>query len=284
MAFQDVPLVEDIARNHLSRVGRLESKHTKILIGEYRKLRNSLRDRLDYFPEDSFTAQKIRGILIQVEAVLAEMESSLLNFMLGSSDETAMLAIQDLVNEARKYEKHFRGAVQPIDLDVGLIAANTRNYLYNKYEASLRAYSAGLRSQIAAGLTQAALEKAPYSRVIHMLGRFFMQEEWKLHRIVRTEIHSIYNMAKQNAMFQLKEKFIPDLKKALFHPMDDRTGEDSKQADRMNLIVDIEKPFSYTYIRYRKDGSRVEEERVFMTPPDRPNDRSIMIPYRDEWK
>jgi hypothetical protein len=72
----------------------------------------------------------------------------------------------------------------------------------------------------------------------------------------------------------VKDKYIPGLKKALIHPMDARTADDSKMLSKINPIVDINEPFRYTYGKH---------ERVFMYPPDRPNDRAILVPYKKEW-
>ena len=77
---------------------------------------------------------------------------------------------------------------------------------------------------------------------------------------------------------------LADLKKTLFHPMDSRTASDSKQADRLDLVVDVDKPFQYTFKRRLADGTIRKEKRVFMTPPDRPNDRSVMVPYKKDWE
>ena len=70
------------------------------------------------------------------------------------------------------------------------------------------------------------------------------------------------------------EGTIPDLKKTLYHPMDKRTGEDSKWLNKNNLIIPVDEPFKYTW------NGQVRE---YMAPPDRPNDRSILIPYRESW-
>ena len=92
--------------------------------------------------------------------------------------------------------------------------------------------------------------------------------------IARTELHNAYNLGKMRGMEETEED-IPDLQKALFHPMDSRTGKDSKYAASKDLVADLDKPF-----RYKWNG----EWREFMNPPDRPNDRSILIPYRKSWE
>ena len=45
-------------------------------------------------------------------------------------------------------------------------------------------------------------------------------------------------------------------------------------ADKKHLVAEIDEPFIYTW-----KGKR----REFMSPPDRPNDRSILVPYREAW-
>ncbi len=88
-------------------------------------------------------------------------------------------------------------------------------------------------------------------------------------------MHNIYNYSKMNAMADVQENTIPDLKKSLMHPMDTRTGEDSKKLAGENPVVDIDEPFRFNYRG---------KERVFMFPPDRPNDRAILVPFRETWQ
>jgi hypothetical protein len=53
--------------------------------------------------------------------------------------------------------------------------------------------------------------------------------------------------------------------------MDERTAQDSIELAQKNPIIDIDKPFVQNY-----NG----KELVFMTPPNRPNDRAILVPVR----
>ena len=66
------------------------------------------------------------------------------------------------------------------------------------------------------------------------------------------------------------------------HPIDNRTGDDSVQLASQNPVVDNDEPFRFTFRRATKNGI-VEEKRVFMFPPDRPNDRAILVPFRESW-
>ena len=264
-----------LIQNHISEIENLEEEEAILLISKYARIRQTLRDRLDLLGRDTFSAQRLRGALVQVEAALLEMEAVLKSSMIDAAHKASIKGVDHLIKEINKFNEEFTGALIPIDIDAVLISQDVNNLLLAKYEASLRAYTEGMRSQVAGVLTNAAIEKANYADVIHRMSLFFRGEEWKLHRIARTELSHVYNYSKQLGMFETKERYVKDLKKTLIHPIDHRTGEDSKHVKMLNLIVDIEKPFHYTY---------KGKDRIFMTPPDRPNDRSIMVPYRDEWE
>lgn len=289
VSLEDLPLFQNkevfgIIQSHIKEIGKLEELEAKKIISEYSKIRGIMRDRLDILGKDTFTAQKLRGALIQVDSALIEMQSLLKDSMVEAGEKASLKGVSHLFEEISKFNEKFTGAIIPIDVDAVLIASEINNLLMTKYEASLRAYTEDIRAAISGALTTAVIEKASYSDVIRRLSVYFKNEEWKLHRIVRTELHQVYNMSKQRGLFDIKDQYVEDIQKTLIHPMDSRTGEDSKQAAAKNLIVDIEQPFRYTYVRYLKNGTKVTEERVFMAPPDRPNDRSILVPYRESWE
>lgn len=58
--------------------------------------------------------------------------------------------------------------------------------------------------------------------------------------------------------------------KTTYPVLDDRTGEDSLYYYSLRQVKPIDEPFEYTW---------KGKERVFMTPPDRPNDRNVLIPF-----
>lgn len=264
-----------IVERHIQGVLRLEEDEATKLMRSYSQIRRDLRDRLDRTRADTFTAQQLRGLLAQIEGAIAAMNESLAGNMGASAERAALRGVDDLMREMRTFGKRFPGAVPAIDLNTALIAQDTANFLVNRYEASLNAYGADLLGQISAGITNAAIQgDLDFSEVSDRVAKFFIGEEWKLARIARTELHNVYNLGKQNGMIETRDGFVPDLKKALIHPMDSRTGDDSKFAADLRLVVDIDKPFEYTW---------KGKKRSFMVPPDRPNDRSILVPYREAW-
>ena len=270
--------VTDLVQSNIEIVDGLEEQQQKKILKIFRKTRQELQDRLLTIPEGTFTEQQMRVTLVQVEAAIQAIVRDLKTGMVDSGEIMATAGITHLVKEIEKMSKYFEGSVTPINMRAILVATDPNTFLLNKYQASLDAYGADLRSQITTNIVQSLAMRETQDRTVSRLvsdtNRFFLGEEWKLNRIVRTEMANVYNFSKMQGMGEVKDQTIPDLKKALMHPMDKRTGEDSKELARENPVVDIDEPF-----RFKWKG----QVRVFQFPPDRPNDRSILVPYREEW-
>jgi hypothetical protein len=277
--FFDNPTVTNISQGHIDKLMTLEEDRAQKLLKDLRRVKLELLDRLISIPDGTYSEQANRVTLAQVESMIQALSERLKSNMNEYALDVGKLSISHLEKEVTAFSREFEGSVQPINLDAVLLAEDTSNFLINQHEASIDAYSAGLRQQITQGLTEAIIARSPMSQVTSKLGKFFSAElQWKIPMIARTELHNMYGKAKLQGMRETQDQYIPDLKKTLFHPMDKRTGDDSKTAERLNLIVDIDKPFRYSFRQGKKTI-----ERVFMTPPDRPNDRSILIPYRKSW-
>ena len=275
--FED-PTVQDLIENNIVQVESLETKQQKKLLRVFRDVRQKLQDRLLTIPEGTFSEQQLNVTLIQVTAAIEAIKKKLKGEMVSSSEIMAIRGIEDLGREISRFSRKFEGSVQPINMNVAKLASDSQTFLVNKYDASLDAYGEDLRAQITQNIMNAMIMRDSNSRTVSGLvsdvGRFFVGEEWKLNRIVRTEMHNIYNYSKMNAMADVQENTIPDLKKSLMHPMDTRTGADSKALARDNPILPINEPF----VQHWKGKTF-----TFMFPPNRPNDRAILVPFREEW-
>lgn len=278
MSFFEDLTVQEVIQKNIEKVEELEEKEQKRILKVFRKVRLELLDRLLTIQPGTFTAEKLQLVLAQVQSAILAIKRDLKFSMSESSEKLAVKGTEDLLKEVTKLSKHFEGSIQPLPLDTILLASQAQTFLLNKHEASLDAYGEGLRAQITSHITQSMVlrdsTRQTVSAITADVGRFFQGEEWRLNRIVRTELHNIYNFAKLNTLKETKDNFIPDLKKSLMHPIDSRTGNDSKALADLNPIVDIDEPFSFTW---------KGQKREFLFPPDRPNDRAILVPYREEW-
>lgn len=262
-----------IVENHIKEVLRLEDSQQTEILKRYKDVRQELVDRLSRAPRGSFTAQHLRGVLAQVQGAISALTSNLGADMIKGSQIAALKGVNHLLKELSTFDRKFTGAVTPINLNAALLANDTSQLLVTRYKTNLDLYGANLLAQVTNGLFAASIGEVTYDEVVGRVSTFFNGEEWKLRRIVRTELHGIYNRGKIAAMQEVAEE-IPDMKKTLMHPLDQRTGKDSEYAAAKHLVSDMDKPF-----RYKWDGKL----REFMVPPDRPNDRSVMVPYREEW-
>ncbi len=264
-----------IVEQHIREVLKLEDSQAKQILSSYSEVRNDLVSRLSKARSGTFTAQHLRGVLGQVEGAILAINKKLQGNMVQGAYESALKGVDHLLKELSVFDSEFTGAVTRINLRAAMVAKDTSQLLVTRYETNLDSYGRDLLRQISNGLFSATLGETSYHEVVGRIATFFDQEPWKLHRIIRTELHGIYNRGKIDGMNALVENDdMPDLRKTLMHPMDERTGMDSKLAASLRLVADLDKPFSYVW-----KGKR----REFMTPPDRPNDRSIMVPYRTAW-
>lgn len=265
-----------VVESHIKKVLKLEDAEAQQIMEHYQEIRQELVERLSRTNSQSFTAQHLRGVLAQVNGAIAAANRKLAGDMFESSFRAAKEGLHDLFKEINVFDEKFTGAVTPINLNAALVAQDTANHLVTKYKTNLDAYGTNLSAGIANGLFSATIGETSYAEVVGRIGQFFSAEQWKLHRIVRTELHNIYNVGKINGMNELagEDGDIPDLMKTLMHPMDARTGDDSKYAATLGLVANINEPFVYIW---------KGQQRTFMAPPDRPNDRAILVPYRTEW-
>lgn len=262
-----------IVESHIKQVLGLEDDEAKRILSRYQDIRRDLVDRLSQFPRGSFSAQHLRGVLGQVEGAITAIGEHLKGAMADSALKAALKGVSHLTREMRLFDEEFTGAVTPINLNAALLASDTAGLLITKYKTNVDAYGSDLYRQITNGLFSASIGETNYDEVVGRVSGFFNAEQWKLHRIIRTELHGIYNRGKINGMMKLSDD-IDGLQKTLIHPMDGRTGQDSHYAATLGLVVDINEPFEYKW-----DGKL----RSFMAPPDRPNDRAVLVPYKPEW-
>lgn len=271
--------VQDLVMLQAERLFALQDKEAKRILTSYKRVRSELRDRLDTLADqdrdETYSAQRIRSALVQIEMALDKISSDLGDELTNASGNVGELGVQDLIEQLESWNKHYTGAVVPINLDAVRIATNTNSFLFNKRKASLDAYTAFQRQGFAQTLSDAFISQKPYSEIVTDVGRYFLAEEWRLERIVRTELHNIYSQSKIVGMVELTETTMPDLKKTLFHPMDKRTGKDSIRLAQNNPIIGVDEYF----VEY-STGKKKE----YLAPPNRPNDRAIVIPFRESWK
>jgi hypothetical protein len=275
--FKDVDSLTIVER-HTRRVAGMEEAQARHVLRLYVLARKNLRERLNQVEAGTFTEAQLKVTLVQIEAAIRELNRQLGTELRMGIQMSKEQSIEDLIKEINVFEKEFNGIKQDIPFDRILFSLDSENLLFNRYEASMEAYNEQLRSEMQRILTQAVIERLDYRQAVNRIHDKMQADEWKAHRIVRTELHNIYNTSKMSGMREIRDEYLPDMKKTLIHPMDERTGNDSMVLARLNPIVDIDEPFTYTF-----NTGKQTITRTFQAPPDRPNDRAILVPYRPSW-
>ena len=234
---------------------------------------------------DSSQQQKLVPILKEAreELLINRMEKAIKKEAHTQAKDYYNMGQDEANHEIERFSRDFSSAPQKFTSPktVGLIQSD---YLINNMEASLQTYHARIRALVSNAITQGMIANQVTSDTVLRISRFLNIKRWRIVRIVRTETHKIYNYSKLLNFSRWRDEEFPNLKKALFHPMDHRTGEDSKQLARLDPEVPLEQPFVFTYKRKLASGIVRTDKRVFMVPPDRPNDRASMVPMMAEWK
>ena len=236
---------------------------------------------LNRFREDQYSYQQRRQSLRLITHSLQRLDEMALQEYFNQARSINDLALDISQEEVRELNKE-EGIVTP-SLKRDALSIKNNDYLINTFDTSLRTYSAETRANVARAISQGMLQKRTGYEITTRLSKYMKLKTWKIQRIVRTEQHRLFNSSKLLAYGQFKEKNFPNMMKTLYHPMDNRTGDDSKQLAKIGPIVPVDKPFVFVYKYRRADGSVRRDKRVFMVPPDRPNDRAALLPYRKEW-
>lgn len=262
MSLIDVIKIQEAGLNRLDKatLKKLEPILTRTINKLNKELVNQSKDDFDYV--------KKKQAMIVIDRAIKQIQRNTQSELHESARVYNSYAIEQSQREIREIANYTPS------LNRTLISIDRNNYLINRMDSSIDEYAHQTRGAVVRALQQAILQNVSGHKVTVNLQKFMDIKKWRVQRIARTELHNIYNASKILAYTQVKEDVLPDLQKALYHPMDSRTGEDSKALKKIHPVVDIDKPFVFKW-----DGKK----RVFMNPPDRPNDRAVLIPYRENW-
>ena len=270
--------LRDIVKLQTQGLERLDVETLRKLEPILIKLQENLRNELDRYSEDSFTYKHRMQTLMLVTRTLKWMEDVSIREMETAANKYNTFAADVVKKEMDSF------AIIPTTFSVEEVAIEKNQYLIERSKASLQRYTADMREMMRNAITQGLMMRKSGFEIVGRLSKFMNAKivgKKRLQRIVRTEMHRIFNESKNLSYYQFQED-IPGLKKGLLHPMDHRTGEDSKMLNEIGPVVALHEPFEFTYKRVLKNGEIRIDKRVFFTPPDRANDRATIVPVIEE--
>ena len=230
----------------------------------------------------TFQAHHLRIIIMQVHDALTSFKAGFAGHLRDTSEMAAVLGARHLVGAIKKLERHFSG-VEPV---LQVEEAGVFRGLYDGIEPSLLArhnqlvarYPLGTIRRVEQNLAQSLLQSETVDQAVNRItgqGGIFARERYRAERIVRTELSYAYGATAQASGREILRQ-LPKLHKRLITTFDPRTGEDSKKLN--GQTVPWNDPF--IWIEKTKAGDKRIE---YMMPPNRPNDRECVVPWRPEY-
>ncbi len=242
----------------------------------------------------TFTYEQMKSALLQIRQVLVGLRPGMKEALVDGALTAADYATQGTIDYLGRLDRDFRGlGGQPLALDEAAMfeqaRVGARSSVLRRLSSSgtgvpgapkeahvakegiLDRYGTGVIRSFEEELQRAILTKKPWDEIRSaIVARSpFLQEKplfWA-ERIVRTELMGAYNRAGWEANREADEQ-LGDMVKIVSATFDDRTGSDSFAV--------------HGQIRY-PDEAFESWFGLYQHPPNRPNDREIVVPHRISW-
>jgi hypothetical protein len=281
------------ARQAVSEVAGRSSGRAilKLLADAEDDLEKRLKKRSELVPfgDGSFTSHQMRVTLAQIRDVTKSLVRQMGPEIADDAVDAAGEASDHVAEFLRASERKFNGIASTLPIEDAAMAsaavAGTRASVLRRLMVEhpdgkgggiLQRYGFSVVENFERQLAVAVATRKPFDEVRDALLEQspFLQgasRSWA-ERIARTELHGAYGRGAHEAM-KAAEPDIGVMFRILVATFDDRTGCDSYnvhgEVRRMN------EPFEYV------DYEGEHEE--FMTPPNRPNDREIVVAHAARW-
>lgn len=277
-------------RTHLAQLDRhVRRVGVGGLLSLYKEARADLHDRLRRAAggprSERATAVQLRAMIAQADGVLEVLGGRVERHLADVGKTAAQLGARHAVDEYKALERHFTGTTPVLDLERSAamrgLVSDAESSLLRRYHLVSRTWSLGAISAMEQRLSVGVLAGKPVEEMIDDVmsaGGVLDGERYKAERIVRTEAAFAHGRVKFEAMRATARELGDDrLQKRLISTFDDRTGDDSFLLH--GQTVPIDEPFRW---KHRVGGSWKVTE--YMHPPNRPNDREVVIPWDPSWE
>lgn len=232
--------------------------------------------------KDAFTSQRTSATLLQVQAVLADLSKGMKGALIDNAKTAAKKSAEGVISQLEDLDKLYRGiGVQPLALDQARLfdraimgaESSVLHRLSGSAEGGgiLQRYGTAVIENFEERLQLAAITREPWADTRNALIKEspFLQgapAHWA-ERIVRTETMAALNRGTFEATRQANDE-LGDVVKILCATFDNRTGADSYAVH--GQIRRPEEAFQWW-------------EGLYQHPPNRPNDREIVVMHRIAW-
>lgn len=231
---------------------------------------------------DSFSAAQMRAALEQVRVVLRDLKGGMRSVVLDQGELAAGRSVDETLRYLRAAERRFTGVSQRLPLREAAMldraVKGTESSLLHRLESDpkrgpgiLDRYGDQVVQKFEENLQQRFIARQPWEQTRNALiaDSPFLQQapaHWA-ERIVRTEVMGAHNRASWETI-RFADEELGGVVKILSATFDNRTG-----ADSFAVHGQIRRP----------DQAFESWFGLYQHPPNRPNDREVVVPHRLAW-
>lgn len=250
---------------------------------------------------DHFTVHHQRFVMAQLWQGQMQLAKKMTGELGDLSREAQREAVRGVSADLSRLESVFRGATVELPLEEaatfrGLIQGRATSML-SRHASSVARYSAEGVEAMEGVLGSSLLAGETPSEMLDRLDRFVDNDWWRAERIVRTESAMAFNLGRRDAIEEAAE-MLPDLMmRWTEHCSDDLVALDDRVGvDSLAMHGQVAAPGEMFHVpatspepensRYRKGVTKVPAglaDTEVEGPPNRPNDRAVLLPWRKEW-
>ncbi len=287
------PTIANLFRTHRKRVNRLvENGSVRPLRKMYEaailRSQRSLERQIKIGRGDSYTAQHHRMVLAQLRVGVSEIARNLGQQVALKAHEAQVESMRNLIGNIKTADQIATGipptlAIEEAAVFYGVLQ-NADPSLARAYPQTMQNYGIQMMTRIEGELGLMLATGGSTYDAVSTVTSIMGQERWKADRIVRTEVMHAYNAAHRAGLVESARQ-LPMLfgrwtenVSDTGRPYDNRVANDS-----MALHGQIARPTGvFTMPPAVKVKSTLWGQQ-YAQPPNRPNDRARLEPWRPEW-
>lgn len=283
------------SRDHIKRLATLTDKRAipdlrRMYVTAQVELERKLA-KLISSKASPFTVQQHQQLLAQCRQAQIELARSLGTALGQKTIETQTVSLNAMIKDIKRLEKAAGSGVVQIPIEQAArftgVIDRRKTSLLAMNKKSMAKYGAGIVGNMEQALAQTLVQGETGMQAIDRVMGVADMEWWKAERIVRTEQAQAYNATQSDAIVE-NQKVFPDMmtrwtelvEDVTLRKLDDRVGDDS-----VALHGQLVKPGGMFKIPPGSPGkiSPGMLSGSWTNPPNRPNDRSILQPWRPGW-
>jgi hypothetical protein len=237
----------------------------------------------------SYTAQHHRIMLAQLRVGVRELTDQIGASVALKAREAQVESLRTLVSNIQQADQLAVGVAPTMALEEASVFYGVLQgvdpSLSRAYQTTMQTYGQRTINKVELELGAMLASGASTYDTVGTVTNIIQGERWRAERIVRTEVMHAYNSAHERGIIEASRS-IPSLFSRWTENIDDLTGQAYDKrvaADSFALHGQIARPGGLFTMPPANLVSPKLWGTQFRFPPNRPNDRATIIPWRPEW-